>query len=356
MTCLPARPAAYALARTTVLMLGAALLGAAAQAEPLGETETALGLSSGLNLLVFKNFYATSSDVEGRVAVGGDMQVGGYSINTKGSGALYGGQGLTVGGKLQAGSGSYWGGTVVGGNLDSSGGASFRGDVRVGGNLNANNQWLTADSLIYGGSASGVPPWQNPRPQQAAAGSSLDLGFDFAAQQARLSGLSLQLDALANTGTTAKPWSTFELDARGAKLAVFDVAAADVNNNLALLNLGGDSTVIINVHGSSVTFGGHGITNFHAGRVLFNLVDATSVSFSGGMVASFLAPNADFNTSWGHIDGQVIARSWSGSVQVNDATFSAQISAVPEPGRWAMLLAGLGVIAYVGTRRSRRRA
>ena len=58
---------------------------------------------------------------------------------------------------------------------------------------------------------------------------------------------------------------TLRPDARGAKLAVFDVAAADVNNNLALLNLGGDSTVIINVHGSSVTFGGHGITNFNAG-------------------------------------------------------------------------------------------
>lgn len=340
--------------RLAALILAPALLATAVQAAPQSETQNALGLASGLNLVVFKNFYASSSDVEGRVAVGGDMQVGGYSINTKGSGALYGGMGLTVGGHLQAGGGSYWGGTVVGGNLSSSGGASFRGDVRVGGNLNANNQWLTADSLVYGGSASGVTPWQNPRPQQAAAGSSLDLGFDFAAQQARLSGLSLQLDALTNTGTTAKPWSTFELDARGAKLAVFDVAAADVNNNLALLNLGGDSTVIINVHGSSVTFGGHGITNFNAGRVLFNLVDATSVSFSGGMVASFLAPNADFNTSWGHIDGQVIARSWSGSVQVNDAPFSGLISAVPEPGSWAMLLAGLGVIAYVGGRRQRR--
>jgi choice-of-anchor A domain-containing protein len=335
-----------------------ALLASATVAQA-AESQNSLGLSSGLNLLVFKDLSASSSDVQGRVAVGGNMDVSGYSINTTNNQqALYGGTGLTVGGDLKIGNGSYWGNTVVGGNLTSTGGASFPGGiVQVGGNVNANGQWLSSSDLSYGGTASNLAAWQSGV-HKADPGSSFSLGLDFAAEQARLTSLSTRLDGLANTGSAGLQWSTFNLDAQGANLAVFDISAADVNNNLALLNLGSDATVIINVHGSSVTFGGHGITNFSSGRVLFNLVDATSVSFSGGMVASFLAPLADFSTSWGHIDGQVIANSWSGSVQVNDAPFTGTlpttVSAVPEPESYALLLAGLAVVFFLALRRRKR--
>jgi choice-of-anchor A domain-containing protein len=334
-----------------------ALLASATLAQA-AETQNSLGLSSGLNLLVFKDLSATSSDVQGRVAVGGDMSVSGYSINTTGNQqALYGGNGLTVGGDLKIGGGSYWGNTVVGGNLTSTGGASFPGgSVQVGGDVNANGQWLSSSNLSYGGTATNLAGYQSGV-HKADAGTSFSLGLDFAAEQTRLTSLSAQLDGLANTGSAGLQWSTFNLDAQGANLAVFDVSAADVNNNLALLNLGSDATVIINVHGSSVSFGGHGITNFSGGRVLFNLVDATSVSFSGGMVASFLAPLANFSTTWGHIDGQVIANSWSGSVQVNDAAFTGTlptIAAVPEPETYALLLAGLAVVIFLALRRGNK--
>ena len=343
------RPARLVPLAAALGLLACATLAQAAKTE----SRNALGLSSGLNLLVFQNFSAPSSDVEGRVAVGGNADLSGYSINTKGGSALYGGAGLTVAGNLSVGSGSFWGDTLVGGNLNSKGGASFLGgSVQVGGNVNANKQWLGASDLSYFGQAVNLAAYQTGV-HAARPGSSLYLGLDFKAEQSRLSGLSLQLDALANTGSAAKRYDTFELNAQGAKLAVFDLNAADVNNNLSLLNLGSDSTVIINVHGSSVTFGGHGLSNFTAGRVLFNLVDASTVSFSGGMTASFLAPLASFTTSWGHIDGQVVAKSWSGSVQINDLPFSGTISAVPEPERYAMLAAGLAVVGFVAARRRR---
>jgi choice-of-anchor A domain-containing protein len=318
---------------------------------PAQATTNSLGLDSSLNLLVFGDFTATSSDVEGRVAVGGNATLSNYSINTKGSGALYSGTGLTVAGDLQFSGGQFWGDTVVGGDLTTGNGATFKGDVQVGGDLNANNAWLTADSLTYGGSASGVQQWQNPAPQQAAAGSSVDLGIDFSAEQARLSSFSQQLDGLSNTGSVSTLWGNVVLDANGASLAVFDLDAADISQNLELVNLGTDTTVIINVHGSVLDFGNHGYTNFQSGNVLFNLVDASSVTFSGGVYASFLAPTADFTTGWGVINGQVIADSWSGNVQINDAAFAGTISAVPEPGTYQLLLAGLGVIAFIALRR-----
>ena len=95
------------------LSLATALFAAtAAQAAPVS-----LGLDPSLNLLAFGNMNVASSDVEGRVAVGGNATINGYSINTKtGSSALYSGTGLTVGGNLAFTNGTIWGGAVVGGS------------------------------------------------------------------------------------------------------------------------------------------------------------------------------------------------------------------------------------------------
>lgn len=334
------------LALLALLGVGAPL---AAHAQSIG-----LGLDSALNLLSFGNFVVPSADVQGRVAVAGNASIANYSINTaNGTQPLYGGTALTVGGNLQYASGGIFGNTVVGGNLSTGLGASFIGRVEIGGNLNTNGNWLSATSISYAGSASGLMQWQNPVPTQAAAGS-VQLGVNFAAEQQRLSSLSQSFDSLTNTGVGVNPWGgTVMLDAQGANLAVFDLSAADVGKNLRLDNLGANSTVILNVHGQTIDFGQHGYENFVTGHVLFNLPEATQVTFASGVNASFLAPSANFLTPVGGlITGQVVVGNWNGMGQVNDGAFIGAIAAVPEPATYAMMLSGL--LLMIGVVRGRR--
>ena len=315
-----------------------------------------LGLSAGLNLLAFDNFSVPSSDVEGRVAIGGDANISGYSINTKnGKDALYSGTGLTVGGNLNFISGNILGNTIVGGNLLSSSAGSFGGNLKVMGNLNAGNQWLSASSITYGGKATGLSTFQESTALKAAPGSMV-LGMNFAAERARTTDLSQTFDELATTGSVLNSWGTLSLNANGASLAVFDLSSADLAGNLNLEGLTVNTTVVINVHGQSVDFGAHSYGNFASGRVLFNLPEAKQITFGAYLNASFLAPLASFSTSGGTINGQVIVANWSGAAQINDVAFRGNITAVPEPETYALILAGLVAVFFAAKRQSKSQA
>lgn len=314
-----------------------------------------LGLSSSLNLLSFGNFFAPSADVEGQVAVGGNASIAGYTINSvfPYTQALYGGTGLTVGGNLDISGGSVFGNTVVGGSLAVANGTSFNGSVQVAGNLSTTSTWLSATSISYGGT-SNLSPWQSPVAVQVDP-ASIQTGINFAAEQQRLTSLSQSFDTLANSGTSYMQDSTLVLNANHANLAVFDLTAADVTHNMRLDNFGPDTTVILNVLGQTVNFTAMGYQNFNlasdlaVGHVLFNLPEATQISFISGVYASFLAPLAQFSTAGGGtIGGQVVVGSWSGTGQVNSNPF---IAAVPEPETYAMLLGGLGLMAFTIRRR-----
>ncbi|MFG6486835.1 choice-of-anchor A family protein [Roseateles sp. BYS78W] len=295
------------------LSLAAALFAAtAAQAAPVS-----LGLDPSLNLLAFGNMNVASSDVEGRVAVGGNATINGYSINTKtGSNALYSGTGLTVGGNLAFTNGTIWGGAVVGGSYTPN---------------NSGN--------VIGGTASGQ-------------------GFAFASEQQRLNTLSSSLDAMLNTGSAVDQWGTLHFDATGQMLAVFDILAADAMKNLEIDGLASGAQIIINIHGSTVDFGNHGYTGFAKGQVLFNLPEATSITLNGGINASLLATQATVGSGWGQINGQVVVKDWNSSVQVNDApmpttTTNAKVQRVPEPA--SLALVGLGLFAASMARRRAKR-
>jgi choice-of-anchor A domain-containing protein len=308
---------------------------------------SSLGLDSGLGLLSFSDLVVTGSSVNGSVAVGGNATVSNYSINP-----AAGSNGLVVAGNLDFKSGSIGGGTRVGGNATTSYSGSFGGSVAVGGALNAGAGLSVGggNTTTVWGAVNGVQPWY---PTVTAGAGSFSLGFDFAAEQARLGSLSLQLDQQATTGTALEQWGTLVFDVTDLTTAVFDISAADASKNMQINGLAAGASVIINVLGSSVDFGNHGYTNFGAGQVLFNLPEATSITFNGGTTASFLAPLATVQSGWGSIAGQVVVDSWRSSVHIDTTAFEGTlpIAAVPEPQSWAMVLLGLFAIAAVKHRR-----
>lgn len=290
-----------------------------------------IGLGESYNVLVFGNFSATSSDVEGRLAAGGNVSLNHYSVGDKLTGDMVGGASL-----------------VVGGNLTFPSGRVYHGDI------------------VVGGSAAGVgsPVLNGLAPYALQQGGPLPI--DFAAEQARLGQLSTGLAALGATGTSLYQWSQLFLTGDGTSdLQIFNIAAADLaaSTNLVISGVAAGTDVIINVSGTAASMSG-GMDQFftqNREHVLFNFYEAETLSLANvGVQGSILAPDADIQTNWGVIWGQVVGESWSGPMQVNNVTYSSELpvggppggNVVPAPASLALLGTGLVLLAWFVRRRA----
>jgi len=277
----------WSLQRAALALVG---ILAVAGMRPVAAQEVDLGTAGQYAGFFFGNANALT-DVVGRLAVGGNLSIGGTSVG-EGLAKTSTQPALVVAGNIAA---------FTGGSMGSSPSNSFG---------------------IYSGSkAPAVPGYLNL--QHAA----LSL-IDFAAEYTYLNVLSQQLAARTPTGSVSQQWSTVTLNGSNSDIEIFNLTDAQVKStlSLALKNVKPTATLILNVASDTSRQVQFGITatvlQNRQGKVLYNLHDADVINFTGVWVwGSMLAPAACVNNSSGHIEGTIIAASWNSSMEIGNSPF-----------------------------------
>lgn len=277
-----------------------------------------LGVASDYNVFTLGNYSQVSTDVEGRLAVGGNASFTG---------------GFGVGSKLSAGSGNV---LVTGGNLTLNNGQVNNGNTIYGGTANVSGVGFPNGTLSQG----------NP--------------IDFNAAGTYLKDLSSNLAGLTPTGsTTVQSWGGINLLGNNSSLNIFNLSGTDLSKtNYFELNAANSSTVVVNVSGKDVSMKNFGFNLINTSRqkVLYNFYEATSLDISGiGIEGSILAPLANVNFNSGQINGNLIAGSLVGTGESHNYLFNGTLpdmpakenttkpseKSVPEPST----LVGLGLVS-----------
>ena len=277
-----------------------------------------LGVAGEYNTFLFNDYSMQYSDIQGRLAVDGDVTLEGYS----------------VGGSLP--SGSSGSALVASGDLNFTNGTVY-GDVTVGGTANV------ASTVDVKGTISG----------------NALMPFSFSVQEAYLTGLSSNLSGLASNGQVVNNWGSLALTGDNSSMfQVFNVDGLELINahGLSIDQIAEGATVLINVSGDITGLTNMQLFNFdqYSENLLFNFYEASAVTIANLSVeGSILAPTADVDAMKGHINGTLIASSLEGHYQQNFNLFRST-SPVPEPGTF--LITGLGLLGLAGfLRRGNRR-
>nr|MDA3873966.1 choice-of-anchor A family protein [Kiritimatiellia bacterium] len=254
-----------------------------------------MGWAGNFNALIFGNFSANGGDTEGRLAVGGNSHIpSGYSVGLP----VYG---LPIPTNFGDGTDMY----IVGGDLSDgvwgvNGNVVFAG-TRTGPFRYQPNGNVTRQVIPVTFDANGNVP-------SAGNGSSFD---DLRALLQARSALFAALDDRGVAGVDDSEPFKVVLVGNDNHLNVFNVTAGLWSNNSTEYHIHAPagSTVLVNIHGSSVEIHNgrivlHGIDNQH---VLYNYVDAESVTTSGFThEGSVFAPYADGDFSGGSINGHAV--------------------------------------------------
>lgn len=326
-----------------------------------------------LNLIVTGNVTGGGQDTEGKAFIGGNLSAG--TFNNADSHGPFGASAypsLTVGGNV--------GGNV---NIDNANtdAPGFLG-ANIGGNggtfsINGSNSQLNVGGTVGNYNANGATFTQHVAGLQAG----------IAAQNTTfISDLKALSSALAKMPTTTgssynnsdQNNDLFTAVNGGKGYAVINITggqsafnnASNFNYNIPTTPGGGYLPTIVNISGStSYTFNANSNLSQYDGYVLFNFVDATSITFNRQVNASVLAPLATISNST-PIEGSVAVANFQQGGEVHLGTFlgrgatdggpsdpargldKALTGGVPEPATWAMMLTGLG---FAGAALRRRR-
>jgi len=249
---------------------------------------TDLGVADSFNGFIFKNYTASNSDVEGRLAVGHNATLQNYS----------------VGASLSNSHGTR-DDLVVENNLTYTYGQVFNGNIAYG-----NSASLTGVGVPNGFVHPGTP-------------------INFASAQTDLDAKSAVWATYGANGTVANNWGGLVLTGSDPNINVFDLTASQLQNIWGLtINAPAGSTVLVNVSGTSAAmqYFGMNINGTDGSHVLFNFSQATSLTMNGiGFQGSILAPNAMVNFNNGSVTGTLVASCFTGSGQLDCSSVNIDI-------------------------------
>lgn len=278
--------------------------------------------------LILKNDLNTSSDIEGRLLVGGNVNMSGRALD--------------VGSRLGADP-----------TVDA---------VTVVGDIKASDVKALNGNIVYGGNTNGTKLIVNPGNTATAVSQSL-LEAEFDAVYHSVIDDSNYYKTLTANGTfNTSDMNSLKFESSNSDdLLVFNINGTDLLNGSFKFGFTPTVPVIINVAGEgTLNINAKAFDNFTkdiASLVLWNFYDYTNIGFNGdGWNGSVLAPNADITSGTGSLDGGFAALSYTGTVELHNKLFTyepdTEDKPVPIPPLWAIL--GLAVSSVLYSRRRRQ--
>ncbi len=353
--------ALWGLMKKAHILVGAAL--AALVAVPVLAAPPIAGLDGmrEWNLIVLGNL-ESSSEVEGRTFVGGDLTGNSSNYQIKAPAPSPTGQpGLTVVGN------------VVGGtkNLNNGSGAIVGGNVSSGFNLNG-----AAQTVKVGGTISNTNVNQNTV-QSGLAASTPDFSANLNQQKTLLAS---SLTDLSHTLTKMDPNSTVAISGNRATfnaapdktgVAIFNITSDQLNSIGEIdFKLNGADTAIVNVSGKNILLNDNflGGTNNLGEHVIWNFSEADTLNLTTAWGGSVLAPGAAATTG-NYIQGSAVFGSLTQNGEMHVGTYkggytpplsppsggsSGGSTPVPVNGAWGLFILGLAGL-LLGRRIGRNR-
>jgi len=262
----------------------------------IANADDALGTAASFNLFVLEDFVSTSSDVQGRLAAGGDVRIDSYGVAS------------TIDTSPEEPT------LVVGGDLFYGQGKIFTGSALVGGTIDGVNETVTF------GLENGASIVRN---------ASIDI--DFVDEFSKLSQLSIDLAGAEPTGAIEYKYGGIYITGDcQSRTQIFRLNGQTVlnSNHLVLNCIPDDATILFNIDGATTGFKNIGLSQLHnrAPKVMYNFYEASAVEFTWvGIEGTVLAPMAHLSNPRGQVNGTVIAKSWNGPMELHHFPFTGDL-------------------------------